>query len=160
MDLAPALARQYFLGRLSTSAGSPIKPVHFSAVQAAIICGIGLQKKSISELEKELDLPSSQILALFGKIVKKCANFLNDIVKETVTNEVYADYEKNAVELTGGVKRKQVEDESTPRDPTDETLWDPTMKSLDDDLEDAGDEEMIRIRERQKELIGNWDLSK
>jgi hypothetical protein len=37
----------------------------------ALLAGIGLQYKTIEQLENELNLPQSQLLALFNKLIKK-----------------------------------------------------------------------------------------
>jgi hypothetical protein len=37
----------------------------------ALLAGIGLQYKTIEQLESELNLPQSQLLALFNKLIKK-----------------------------------------------------------------------------------------
>ncbi len=42
-------------------------PMYFQA----ILLGIGLQHKSVEDLEKELETPSSQILGLFNRLLKK-----------------------------------------------------------------------------------------
>lgn len=33
--------------------------------------GIGLQHKSVEHLEKEIDLPSSQLMGLFNRLIRK-----------------------------------------------------------------------------------------
>ena len=63
MDLLQPLARLFFLSRI----GSII-----SKVQQAILLGMGLQMKSVDTLEKELDLPASQIL---GHLIRMIGNF-------------------------------------------------------------------------------------
>lgn len=40
-------------------------------VQQAILLGVGLQHKSIEELQNELNLNSQQILAIFNRIMRK-----------------------------------------------------------------------------------------
>ena len=62
LDLVPALARLYYLNRL---------PVDLTAMQMALLAGVGLQHKTIDQLESELNLPQSQLLALFNKTIKK-----------------------------------------------------------------------------------------
>lgn len=37
----------------------------------ALFLGIGLQHKSLDQLEKELELPSSQLMGLFNRIIRK-----------------------------------------------------------------------------------------
>merc|ERR1719329_6789 len=71
-DLVPLLARLRFGGRLRTP---------LSHVQAAILLGAGLQSKSFEELEKELGLPVSQLLALFNKAVRKMTASLQAVLE-------------------------------------------------------------------------------
>lgn len=40
----------------------------------ALLLGLGLQHKTLEDLEKELDLPSSQLLGLFNRIIRKVVN--------------------------------------------------------------------------------------
>ena len=63
IDLLPTLAGLFFTGRLPQ--------ITLSGVQQAILLAIGLQRKDLSDVEKELDLPSSQLLAMFIKIIRK-----------------------------------------------------------------------------------------
>lgn len=37
----------------------------------ALLLGIGLQHKSVEQLEKEIELPSSQLMGLFNRLVRK-----------------------------------------------------------------------------------------
>ena len=37
----------------------------------ALLLGIGLQHKSLDQLEKEVELPSSQLMGLFNRIIRK-----------------------------------------------------------------------------------------
>lgn len=37
----------------------------------ALLLGIGLQHKSLEQLEKEVELPSSQLMGLFNRIIRK-----------------------------------------------------------------------------------------
>ena len=75
-DLLPALARLYFLGQL----GSDFK---LSSVQGALLCGIGLQKKTVDKLTIELELPSNQVLAMFNKGIRKMSIALNNILEDS-----------------------------------------------------------------------------
>lgn len=90
-DQIPSLAKMYFLrqlGNINLTPGQKNNSLHISAVQAAILLGLGLQHKSIEELEKELDLQSSQLLGLFNKIIKKFTSYLNSITEEFVRNSM------------------------------------------------------------------------
>lgn len=62
MDLVPALARAYFTGQIPTT---------LSYGQAAILLQLGVQMVDVDEVEKRLNLPSNQVLALFNKAVRK-----------------------------------------------------------------------------------------
>ena len=59
MDLVPALAAAFFSGKL---------PATLSPGQAAILLCLGCQQLDISDVDKALDLPTSQVLALFSKV--------------------------------------------------------------------------------------------
>jgi N-acetyltransferase 10 len=61
-DLVPPLARAYFAKRI---------PVTLSYTQAAILLILGLQLKTIDDSVKALDLPGTQIMALFNKAVRR-----------------------------------------------------------------------------------------
>lgn len=74
-DLLPVASRLYFTGRF----GSSFK---LSSVQAAILCGIGVQNRTVDSLTNELGLPSNQLLAMFNKAVRKISIALNDIVEQ------------------------------------------------------------------------------
>ncbi len=64
---------------------------------------MGLQFKSIDSLEKDLDLPSNQILALFNKVIKKLIQLIDDInVKELGMK--YKTNEDNAVDVLDKMK--------------------------------------------------------
>lgn len=75
-DLLPALARMHFLKALGD--------VHLSAVQSAILLGLGLQHRTVDELSRELDLPASQLLGLFNRTVRKCATFLGALLEKSL----------------------------------------------------------------------------
>lgn len=52
LDLLPSLARLYLSGQL---------PATLSYGQAAILLCLGLQQREVSELQKDLGLPSNQV---------------------------------------------------------------------------------------------------
>lgn len=45
---------------------------------------IGLQHKTVETLGTELDLPVSQLLALFNRLIRKCCQYLNSVLEEAV----------------------------------------------------------------------------
>lgn len=46
---------------------------HFSgySILQALLLGIGLQHKSVDQLEKEIELPAGQLMGLFNRIIRK-----------------------------------------------------------------------------------------
>jgi N-acetyltransferase 10 len=131
IDLVPEMARLYFLNKLGAE-------FNLSLVQAAILVGIGLQRKSIEELEKELQLPPNQLLAMFNKIVKKTISFL----EETSVSHV------DKVLFTNGNGALDAE-----------TLqkMQPLKESLEDELREASQKVKAQEMEQKKQLI-NVDL--
>ncbi|XP_076620661.1 RNA cytidine acetyltransferase l(1)G0020 [Colletes latitarsis] len=76
MDLLPPLARLYFLNMMGDA--------HLSPVQSAILLGLGLQHKTVDKLAEELNLPSSQLLGLFNRIIRKFMQYLNRIAENYI----------------------------------------------------------------------------
>ncbi|KAJ2995414.1 N-acetyltransferase 10 [Globomyces sp. JEL0801] len=147
LDLVPVLARLYFLNLLEDSD----KLIKLSAVQGAILVGLGLQKKTVEELEVDLKLPVSQILALFAKAIRKSSTFLDTVVERGITDQV---------EQTVTAAKESNKDLVTigKRNVDEEAEWDPAAKTLDEDLEEAGNEAMAAFKEKQRELIDSLDL--
>ena len=90
-DLLPTLARLFFAGRL----GGDFK---LSSLQAALLCGIGLQNRDVDSLTAELKLPSNQVLAMFNKAIRKISLALNAVLEE-----------EEQASLLGGKERQKVE---------------------------------------------------
>jgi N-acetyltransferase 10 len=67
LDLMPSISRAYFCGHI---------PATLSYSQAAILLIIGLQCKSIDDVAQDLGLPSTQVLALFSKSIRKLHSHL------------------------------------------------------------------------------------
>ena len=70
MDMVPSLAKLFFWNKLTV--GLPF-------VQACILMALGLQFKSVSEVAKELEIESSQVMALFNKSMRRFSACLKDI---------------------------------------------------------------------------------
>ncbi|KAL9186796.1 hypothetical protein ACHAXT_010516 [Thalassiosira profunda] len=89
-DLIPSLAQMYFTSRMGPG-------FRLSSVQSALLCGIGLQQKSVDDLTAELALPINQVLAMFNKAVKKMSlAFHNLLVEEGSKGLVGKDAMKKA----------------------------------------------------------------
>jgi N-acetyltransferase 10 len=65
VDLLPTLAKMHFQRKL------PLPSTRLSKLQEAILLGAGLQHKKMEQLQKEVNVPMSQLLALFNKSVRK-----------------------------------------------------------------------------------------
>lgn len=113
-DLLPTLARQHFLKTLGD--------MHLSAVQSAILLGLGLQHRTADALAKELGLPATQLLGLFNRVVRKCAHFLRATLEKTLDEALPRSTGAAAASLT------------------------PVLQSLNDELAGAARE----IEDRQK----------
>ena len=46
--------------------------------------GLGLQYKTVDALVAELELPSSQLLALFNRTIRRCVLYLTDVLEQSV----------------------------------------------------------------------------
>ncbi|KIK34278.1 hypothetical protein CY34DRAFT_813025 [Suillus luteus UH-Slu-Lm8-n1] len=138
LDLLPTVASLYFEGRLGDD-------VRLSAVQASILLGLGLQRKTIEEVEGELSLPVSQALALFVKVIRKITKHLVEIQKASIGADI---------PLALPTTTSRVGDGGEP------TQWTPVETHVEDELNEAGDEATKVLREKQREMIDSLDLSK
>lgn len=85
-DLLPGLARLHIQNKINISG--------LNSLQSAILIGMGLQYKKVDDLEKELKIPSSQILGLFARIIKKVIKSLHEVLEK----EYKMDDDKETVE--------------------------------------------------------------
>ncbi|KAJ7344608.1 hypothetical protein JRQ81_000558 [Phrynocephalus forsythii] len=123
MDMIPAIAKMYFLNQLGD--------ITLSATQSALLLGIGLQHKSLDQLEKEIELPCSQLMGLFNRTIRKVVQVFNTIQEKAVEEQMVA---------------------------AKDVVMEPTLKSLNEDLEEAAKE----FQEKHKQDIGklkDLDLS-
>ncbi|XP_043271018.1 RNA cytidine acetyltransferase isoform X2 [Venturia canescens] len=142
MDLLPPLARLYFLNLMGET--------HFSPVQAAILLGLGLQHKTVDKLAEELDLPSSQLLGLFNRVVRKSMQFLNGVAEEFVestmmrsersNDEIRVDAEKGKsmnAELEAAAKELQAKQRAELAKLKQENLKQYAIKGTDEDWDNV-----------------------
>lgn len=141
MDLLPAVASFYFEKRLGAE-------VRLSAVQSSILLALGLQRKTIEEVEAELQLPVNQALALFGKLVRKLSKRLHDIQKAAIEATIPAAPANLRIADGEGAEK------------SDAASWKPVAATLDEELKEAGDEATKALREKQRQMIDSLDLSK
>uniref|UniRef100_A0A667WXN0 RNA cytidine acetyltransferase n=1 Tax=Myripristis murdjan TaxID=586833 RepID=A0A667WXN0_9TELE len=82
MDLVPTVARLFFLKQLGD--------LSLSAAQCALLLGVGLQHKSVEQLEKEIELPSSQLMGLFNRLIRKFVQVFTSIQEKAIEAEMVA----------------------------------------------------------------------
>lgn len=141
LDLIPTIANLYFTGRLK---------IRLTGVQQLVLLAIGLQRKSVDTVASELgNVGSSQLLGMFIKIIKKVTTQFTELVTKAVDQEM-----PQAAKL--GVSRA---DASGAHDDEDvDEKYAPLATELNDELEDAGDEEIRKMKKKQKELIDSLPL--
>ncbi|PRT54363.1 RNA cytidine acetyltransferase [Wickerhamiella sorbophila] len=127
-DLIPIVAFNYFVGYFP-------KQFVLSSVQQAILLGMGLQKKHIEDVAAELNLPVSQALAMFAKLVRKTSNFFRQVLADA--------FEAEMPEINDAVD--------------DDDVFEAAPEAQDQPQNDeSGDDESYKKRE----LINSLDLSK
>ncbi|KAJ1721911.1 N-acetyltransferase 10 [Coemansia erecta] len=153
LDMLPTVAQRYFGGAFGSS-------LSLSGVQACILLGLGLQRKSVDAVEKELNLPSRQILALFTKVLRKFSNHFRALETAAIEQQLdaaavqqqpaAAAAAEHGSTATGGSAKRSIDDDAA---------WDPTGQSLEDELRAAGREVTDEFRAKQREMIDALDLS-
>lgn len=78
IDLLPTISTLYF------SNASVRRDVALSRVQQSILLAVGLQRKTVEDMEKELQLAASQVLGLFVKIMRKFSAYFKSILEGAV----------------------------------------------------------------------------
>jgi N-acetyltransferase 10 len=123
MDLIPTLAKLYFLNQMGD--------VHMSAVQSAILLGVGLQHKTVDAVAADLDLPSSQLLGLFNRTIRRCVQYLNSVLEKDVEKSLAP---KKDVNMT------------------------PVASSLQEELDEAA-KKMQKLQKKELEKLKNESLT-
>jgi len=125
-DLIPVLAKLVLTRQLGE--------LHLSAVQLAILVGQGLQHKTVDDLTVELELPASQLLALFNRSIRKLSGVLRRIME-------------------GGIEEKLSSVEKGLGDKVE------SLPSLSTELTEAAVELEAKQKAEAKELFVNKNLS-
>ncbi|KAK2765367.1 killer toxin resistant protein [Arachnomyces sp. PD_36] len=136
LDLIPTIAHFYFSGRLSPS-------VSLSGVQQSILLSLGLQRKKIDDIEKEINVPASQLLAMFIKIIRKISTHFRTLVEGAVAETLPAPESRVAPQDATGVHDDEIIDQR----------FKPLDEGLDDELREGGQEINKEMREKQRALI-------
>ncbi|VVC39862.1 RNA cytidine acetyltransferase NAT10,tRNA(Met) cytidine acetyltransferase TmcA, N-terminal,Possible tRNA [Cinara cedri] len=80
MDLLPTLSKLYFQNKFGDT--------HFSAVQKALLLGLGLQYKTVEELAEQFDLLPPQLLGLYNRMMRRILQVINGVMEKNVSNEM------------------------------------------------------------------------
>ncbi|XP_046636526.1 RNA cytidine acetyltransferase-like [Daphnia pulicaria] len=123
MDLLPNVSKIYCVGSMGDT--------HFSAVQLAILIGLGLQYKTADELATELELPTTQLLGLFNRTMRKMSQYLSSVVEQDVAAALESNSGRNLVSFAQ-----------------------PLAQSLSDEL----DEDAKKLKEQQMEELKKLQL--
>ena len=151
LDLVPRIATLVFTG---------LVPIPFTAHQYVTLVGLGLQRKRVEVIAKELNIEVNQLLANFNKAMRKIAKWLRDQAESEVAKEIALpppdaqtdkpivanalDVDLNA-DLADGAKKTMAEmTKSIAQMSASETIAE--MK------EDIGDAEDGTMKERQEKL--------
>ncbi|KXN84178.1 UPF0202 protein KRE33 [Leucoagaricus sp. SymC.cos] len=152
LDLMPTVAGLYFQKRLR-------EDVKLTAVQSAILLAVGLQRKTVEEVEAELSLPVSQALALFVKVIKKISKCLVDIQKAAISVELPASINPSS-RVNDVTLDDETEGEGEKQKRGGGEAWKTVSAALEEELNEAGDEATRGLREKQREMIDALDLRK
>ncbi|KAG9232422.1 N-acetyltransferas-like protein [Amylocarpus encephaloides] len=143
LDLVPKLANLYFTSRLTPA-------IKLTGIQKSILLAVGLQNKDLDDVEAELSLPSSQLLAMFIKILRKMSAHFRSLVDSAAEAELPA--RENI-----GVSREDADNAQD--DEIIDSRFVPLEQDLEDELDEGGDEALKALREKQRELIDALPLS-
>ena len=138
LDMIPPIAHFYFTNRLKPA-------VSLTGVQSSILLAIGLQRKALEDVEKELGLPSSQLLAMFVKIVRKVSSQFRRLLEGAVVETMPQPPPTANDDAADGEKEQR---------------FAPLQKSLDDELREGGEEVDKELKEKQRALIDALPLDK
>ncbi|ORY05067.1 GNAT acetyltransferase 2-domain-containing protein [Clohesyomyces aquaticus] len=138
LDMLPSIATLHFTGRLKGQ-------VKLSGVQTALLLAMGLQRKEFSDLEKELGLNMSQLMAMFVKVIRKVSTAFRSIVEGAVEETM-----PQAMDTENGIN----ENEGKLRQ------FKPLEKNLDEELKEGGDEFDAAEKERARSLIDALPLDR
>ncbi|KAK7545532.1 N-acetyltransferase-like protein [Phyllosticta citricarpa] len=136
LDMLPTIAMLYFTGRMKNA-------VKLSGVQTSLLLAIGLQRKVLEDVEKELGLASSQLLAMFIKVIRKISSHFRSLVEGAVAEELPDAPEDEEKEDGEGARRFQ-----------------PLAQTLDEELAEEADEVKRAEKERMRSMIDALPLDR
>ena len=127
----------YFTGRLKAD-------IKLTGIQQSILLAVGLQRKDLTAIEQELSLPSSQLLAMFIKIMRKLSSHFSALVSGAIEAEMP---KRDTIGVSQADASGAFDDEAV------DHHFVPLETGLEEELEEVGDEALKELREKQRELI-------
>ncbi|KAI3322649.1 DUF699-domain-containing protein [Xylariaceae sp. AK1471] len=140
LDLMPRISEPYFRGRLNA--------IHLTPVQRAMLLAVSLQRKDLDGVAADLTFSISQTLAMFIKIVKKFVAHFEKLVSGAIEASMPKDTIGVSVANASGVHDDEIVD----------IRFNPLETSLEEELQEGGDEALNEIRQKQRELIDSLPL--
>lgn len=141
LDLFPSITTLYFTNRLKSSG------VSLSGVQQSILLAIGLQRKDLSDVERELNVPSSQLLAMLIKIMRKISTAFRAIAEEAVAEDM-PEENGHAADTMDGIET------------ANDRRFAPLTQTLDDELRKGGEQVASEMKEKQRQLVDALPLER
>ena len=141
LDLIPLIAEFHFTDRLKPA-------VRLTPVQSSILLAIGLQRKVLEDVEKELGLPSSQLLAMFVKIVRKVTSHFRQLLEGAVAENM-----PQPITATNDDTANDEKEEP-------QQQFAPLSKSLNEELREGGEDVDKELKEKQRALIDALPLER
>ncbi|KAI0473541.1 GNAT acetyltransferase 2-domain-containing protein [Xylariaceae sp. FL0804] len=142
LDLLPTLADLYFRGRIKSD-------IKLQGLQQAILLAVGLQRKEMDTVASELSIPTSQLLAMFTKIMKKVTSHFEGLVSGAIEASMPR---ADAIGVSTANASEAHDNEKV------DTRFAPIETSLEEELEEGGDEALREVRRKQRELIDSLPL--
>ncbi|KAI9687215.1 MAG: hypothetical protein M1822_002258 [Bathelium mastoideum] len=155
LDLLPTIANLYFTGRIKASAGAaegPEQGVKLTGVQQALLLAVGLQRKTLEDVEKELGLQTSQLLAMFIKVVRKVSQYFRSIVTADVARDLPGE-DDGTTNGHGAEAEQDAQVDSIDGEITQKAKYIPLAQSLREELQEGSDEINRAERERARAMI-------
>jgi len=142
IDMMPTVAQLYFTERIKSN-------VPLSGIQTSILLSVGLQRKDLDDVSKELGLPVSQLLAMFVKTLRKVSTHFRTLVEGAVAETL-----PEAPEVVD--KNGAHADDQAPVD----DRFKPLDMDLADELAEGGDEVQRAEKERLRSMIDALPLDR
>lgn len=144
LDLLPKIAELFFTGRIKGE-----DAVKLSGVQQALLCAIGLQRKTLEDVEKELGLGTSQLLAMFVKVMRKISSYFRSIVEGAVGET-----------MPKGIGGADMEINNADGNEGSASKFAPLKQTLEDELAEGGKQFDNAEKERMRAMIDALPLDK